>query len=243
VTAAAECIVFLTGEGPNDIGRFAKETMYQEPSGRRRRAQAPTSGLLPPILRRIAEEAGILIRLEGRKITHLPKQPARRVSAGAAADARARRAVALAAAMDAQVVVFVADTDRNDREMMMRSILAGLEADDGGSPAVLIGLPEPMIEAWALGDPDVIEELAGHDGEAVPRRPEELWGDKHNPSSNFPKRVLTRCLGHEYTTEELGEIGERADLDVVAERCPSSFAPFLQRARAIAAACGTGADR
>ena len=88
-----------------------------------------------------------------------------------------------------------------------------------------IGLPMPNTELTLLDD----------DGKEVPPWPERLWGDKHDPSSNFPKHVLKRCLGHDYTSEELGLIGERADLDTMAERCPESFAPFLERARAIAA--------
>jgi hypothetical protein len=122
---------------------------------------------------------------------------------------------------------------------MMAAILAGLarDGDGAGAPAFLVGVVERMIEAWALGDPPAIADHADDDATPVPAAPESLWGNKHDPASNFPKHVLTRCLGHDYNTRELGAIAEQADLDKIATRCPNSFKPFLDRAREIALEC------
>lgn len=114
------------------------------------------------------------------------------------------------------------------------AVRAGLEV---GSLPFVVGVPLRMVEAWALGDPAAVQSAATS-GQTVPRTsPELLWGAKAESASNYPKHVLTRALGEGPNAEHFAEIAVAADLDVVAQRCPVSFAPFLEALRETATNC------
>jgi len=239
------CKVFVVGEGPNDIGWLARDPRWRPRP--RRRERVPDEGFIPPVLRKVAREAGFELELDGRKLTSLPRTTRRR-SGEPILTRRAHQALALARVAEAEAVVFVCDVDReqgrprsdSERRQRMDSlraqIVAGLAHPDR-TPAPLIGTPSRMIEAWALGDPEALAEVADDGAEPAPARPEQLWGDKRDPESDYPKHTLERCLGRACTSDDLARLAEAADLDAVAASCPESFSPFLARARQIAADC------
>lgn len=241
-----DCVVFLVGEGPSDVGWLANEPSYQDRSDRE-------TGLLPPIIRRVAEEEGVSVRFEGRKLSYLGKAEPSKFS-GPLLKARnkahqklvkkASAAAALADSLDADALVFVTDADktpggrskpaegRKRRLDVLDAVQKGLE---GAAIPTVAGVPLRMIEAWALGDREAVSEF---DGETPPKgSPEQLWGAKDEPASNYPKHVLERVLGEQATAELLADIGESADLDALAKGCPESFWPFLKELRKRAREC------
>jgi hypothetical protein len=92
--------------------------------------------------------------------------------------------------------------------------------------------PLRMIEAWALGDAAAVQAVAGKDGDpaAIPRHPEETWGDERDRASGHPKCVLRCALGREPTPEDFAEVARVADIHVLRASCPASFAPFADEA-------------
>jgi len=91
-------------------------------------------------------------------------------------------------------------------------------------------VPKEMTESWLLADVKAINSL--RDG-TIPidqsPNPETLWGDTHDPNSNYPKNYLKRNLdklGVEYNSESCTHIAENTNIDVLKQRCPISFGQF-----------------
>ncbi|MCA9491355.1 MAG: DUF4276 family protein, partial [Myxococcales bacterium] len=108
-----------------------------------------------------------------------------------------------------------------------------------GSLPYVVGVPLRMVESWALGDADALEQVAGRSVSLPGGSPELLWGAKRDDGSNYPKHVLQRALDDEPNAEVFAQIASAADLDVIANRCPVSFAPFLNALRSTASICTT----
>jgi hypothetical protein len=93
------------------------------------------------------------------------------------------RACRAAKALQCDAIVVLVDRDHKSER---RS-----ELDQGieGCPQPrAVGVATEMLEAWILADPDILREA----GISLPKKPEELWGDRKDPESNHPKHVLSR---------------------------------------------------
>lgn len=214
-------LVFLVGEGPNDIGGLSRSPPYQ--------TEAP--GFLQPIVRRVLDRP---VTFRGRKLAVLPRQPlkgGRRIGTR-----RAAAAVSIAEALDADLLVLVTDLDGGstlrDRRTAQRAHDAKRSAlRDGlagaGIPSA-VGVPCRTIEAWALGDPVTLRSLFGDSADHMPTRsPEELWGSPTDPASSHPKHVLARVLGGDRaTSENLSAVADACDLTKLRGGCSMSFVPF-----------------
>ncbi len=130
-------------------------------------------------------------------------------------------------------LVFFRDAD-NDASGRRTKNLAGFSAAASRRarplPAVL-GLQINTLEAWLLADAGAFERAFGKPRPQLPRRCEELWGDRRDPASNHPKQVFRRFLsslqiprGRTTTTA----LAMNADLEVVARECPEGFGRFKQ---------------
>jgi len=93
-------------------------------------------------------------------------------------------------------------------------------------------VPLRMIENWILADRDALENVGGSVGYYFDKKPEMLWGDEHNPESNYPKRVLDRVFNSmKKKPKDRGRtfyvnVSEKQKLEVLLERCPISFKVF-----------------
>jgi len=91
-------------------------------------------------------------------------------------------------------------------------------------------VPKEMTESWLLADVKAINSLG--DGTIhvnMSQNPENLWGDKHDANSNYPKYYLIRNLdqlGVEYNSESCTRIAENTDIEILKQRCPISFGQF-----------------
>jgi hypothetical protein len=90
-------------------------------------------------------------------------------------------------------------------------------------------VPKEMTESWLLADEQAYIATFGSKPEYLPKEPEEIWGKKDDPDSNYPKHVMERILGQYNKTpnRDIYEyIAEQSNIDTLKERCPQSFVRF-----------------
>ena len=110
----------------------------------------------------------------------------------------------------------------------------------GRIPGVAI-IPVKMIESWLMGDPKAFPRAfpdgkKGRHKEKCSNQPELDWGDSKVDTSNHPKCRLKRILdGYDRTPNQTTfcEIARCADVEVLCENCPISFADFYEQLKAI----------
>lgn len=199
--------VFVVGEGRNDLGDLADLPQYRRGN----------SGYYQPLLRTML---GVDAEFDGRKIALLGRDQPK--SRGKAARKKADFAVALAAAVEADLLVYSADGD-NDFEARRRRLTADLEGSD---IPWAVAMPKATLEAWILGDSHSLATVAP--GASAPRQPESLWGSPHDPGSNHPKQVLTRLAGRRLDQADYDQAGSAARPNRLCTTCPESFVPFTE---------------
>ena len=126
----------------------------------------------------------------------------------------------------------------SDRERARTIAKMRVEIDAGfasvaSSVARVRATPCRMLEAWALGDREAIRRVRSRriDDADVPARPEVLWGDQRDPTSNHPKCVLTRVLGQEPNARSFEDLARESDPSTLRASCPESFKPFEEELR------------
>lgn len=218
--------ILLVGEGSAEYGRASHE------------------GVLQPVLRRIIDASADELEFEARKVSSLPKRPGRPKGKRHALRGNAGKAFQAfrLAKRDHDALVFVIDADRK-RQQREEDIQKGLRVarEDSAAAAlpVVVGLPKETLEAWLLGDAGAFERSGLGSRPALPRKKtEELWGDRRDPESNHPKRVLERVVAGLTSSREGRALGKARrllarylDPDALGEACPVSFAPFRDQVR------------
>jgi hypothetical protein len=117
-----------------------------------------------------------------------------------------------------------ADSDIDRRYNSIREVFKHIEK--GGIKCLAI-VPKETIESWLLADENAYLDIPKNP--ALPGKPEELWGDSHNPSSNHPKCYLFRVLEQfhlENDRDTYAQIAENSDIETLKRRCPDSFGQF-----------------
>lgn len=221
-------LVFLIGEGPNDIGGLSRPPGYQ----------TDDHGYLQPIVRSLR---GGSLAFQGRKLATLPREQLK--GSKDVLIRRAAAAVAIAETLGASLLVFATDLDGGS---LLRDRRRAKQAHDGKRAVLregcevaevpcVIAVPCRTIEAWALGDASALQSLFGGDPEReLDRPPEDLWGNPRDPTSNHPKQVLRRVVGRVATSHDLSTIAETSDPATLRESCPVSFVPFADELTAAA---------
>ncbi|MDO3411257.1 DUF4276 family protein [Saccharibacillus sp. CPCC 101409] len=144
--------------------------------------------------------------------------------------------------MKYDIIAYYGDTDREtgtrNSEVQARSASrdAYNEAVSAFSFLRINGIPIiplRMLESWLLSDPEAFLK-AFNRRVTLPGRPELLWGDRHNPNSDFPKNKLQKILesiGQSASRETFCEIVENINIDTMEKNCPISFPPFIEKAQ------------
>jgi hypothetical protein len=239
---AGVCKVFIAAEGPSELGELAKVSQWRE--------KRPREGYFQPMLRQLLGDG---LTFDGQKIMVLRRYENEETGKLHIHADRAAMALAIARSEGCQVVVFAHDVDREqgtkpgalERRRRIAEMHAQIEAGfasvhDAEHICRLKATPLRMIEAWALGDAEAVAAVAGKHGlrATIPSEPEEAWGDKRNPASDYPKCILKRVLDREPTAEDFAEVAARSKVERLRSTCPLSFAPFADEADAAAKKLG-----
>jgi len=131
---------------------------------------------------------------------------------------------------DYNFIVFYSDCDKDDYNARYQQINTALqyifkEYDIEG----IVMMPHRILENWLLGCQSAYEKIFGKipNNPELPKKPEELWGDKESP--NFPKNKLAKVLEQfhkEPNTVIFKEITGNIDIEELRLKCPISFASF-----------------
>jgi hypothetical protein len=228
-----EYVAFIAAEGPSEIGELSAQAQW--------RSDPPREGYFQPMLRKLL---GGRVAFDGQKITLLGRFDAKKKLEGHAD--RAAKALVLASTVEGcRVLVFAHDVDKGSGEKrnaterrrrvkaMHEEIDAGFATVKGADHVLRVkATPLRMIEAWALGDPDAVAGIAekGSDSSALPKSPEETWGDESDPGSGHPKSLLRRALGCRPSAAHFAELAAHAEVGTLRASCPESFARFADEA-------------
>lgn len=204
--------LFIVGEGRNDIGELCDMPQYR----------AGSTGYFPPLLRTML---GDEIEIDGQKITLLGRDQPK--SKRKTTRKKAEFAAALAAAVDADALVYSGDADHDfvNRRAKLAADLAGSDVPWA------IAMPKETVEAWILGDEGSMAAVAPD--VQRPANPEGLWGAPHDSASNHPKQVLARLAGGTLSQDDYDQAGAHALPSRLCTSCPSSFRPFADEVAAI----------
>jgi hypothetical protein len=87
-------------------------------------------------------------------------------------------------------------------------------------------VPKEMTESWLLADEQAFFAAFGRKPEnpALNPKPEELWGEKMDPDSNYPKHVIKRVLAQyhkEPNRDTYTEIASNCNINTLKNRCES----------------------
>jgi len=96
----------------------------------------------------------------------------------------------------------------------------------------ILMMPLRILECWLLGDVEGFEGITcSPQKPQLPKKPEFIWGDVHNPESNYPKHYLRRILENcdfESKTDVFKDIVNHNNIDNLRKNCPNSFEQFYQ---------------
>lgn len=142
--------------------------------------------------------------------------------------------------------IFYCDTDKSSAgsqkdeancrkhfEKVYSDVVQGLQPagneDWEGIPMISL----KMVECWLLSDKKAYKKCFGLEPAKVnlPSKPELIWGEKNNPSSDYPKNYMKRVLGQyheEPDRERYAAIAEETSIDTLKEKCPISFKQFYE---------------
>ncbi|MEO6216713.1 MAG: hypothetical protein ABIO86_11830 [Sphingomonas sp.] len=219
--------ILICAEGKNDIGC---KDRWDDKS----KSYVNTHGWMQPMIYKVNDNNNNLIINEIRRqdLTILPKngkvyQP---WPHGHGAKALLAKRYAVSGSYD--VVIFMVDAD-SVAENRWTDI--SNEIDEGfskinGDVVCITCIPVSMSESWLLADKESWLLATGYGGDGLPDQPENIWGARNDPAGNHPHRLFARiCLDAEVedSSDLRALLSEHADIIVVANRCPISFAPYL----------------
>lgn len=140
------------------------------------------------------------------------------------------------------LVVYYGDTDKESgtsntvlqaRRASQQAYEQAYEAfsyfDVDGIPII----PLRMLESWLLADERAFLRAFGIQA-SIPNNPELAWGDKNDPGSNHPKKLLERILnsgGIQSDRESFCELVDHIQIHNLESKCQISFPPFISKAR------------
>lgn len=235
-----DTVIAVTGEGPTDYGHMVYD---------KKRGMQWEWGPVFNLLERCMKDYGMEDRpnfqpVQKEALKRVKLLRSERGLSGLAIPARKFRNYCCEEAIDRGI--FYADADaregsaktmaeaRNYYREIYEEACSGLgELEAGPEKTFIPMIPLKMIENWLLADEAAFESVFGK-APKLPPKPELIWGDKHDPSSDYPKHVLKRALEEASEDTDQGSrevfvwLAEAVDVTALRNKCGISFETFYQ---------------
>ncbi len=226
--------IAVTGEGPTDYGRREFKTGKWE------------WGPVAAYIHNIAKSEGKNVELQPitrEEIKSLKLQ--RRSAAGLEGKAMAaKKFVVLMQQEKYDAGIYFCDADReagannsntNAAKKYYEKLYEDIKNGLGSANAIPM-IAMRMIECWIMSDKKALEKVFGISLKAnvIPTYPEMIWGDKHDPRSNYPKHYFVRMIresdkkyrDYESNAPDFYDIAENSDIAELRKKCNISFEKF-----------------
>ncbi|WP_426489074.1 hypothetical protein [Cereibacter johrii] len=141
-------------------------------------------------------------------------------------------AKAAAAREGCNYLIYMVDADDTSPQRhndIAGEILSGFGALKKPEVGCVACIPVSASEAWMLADKEAWRKLTGHEVANLPGKPEELWGEKRDPSSNRPHNIFARICAQEEladSSETRSLLAAHIDPGTLRRSCPASFTHF-----------------
>lgn len=226
--------IAVTGEGPTDYGRRNFRTGKWE------------WGPIAAYIHNIAKSQGRNIELEAitrEEIKNLKLQK-RSVAGLNGKSLPARKFSILMQRSECDAGIYFCDSDRetgasnsDPRQAKQRYDDVYQEIKNGLEPSKAIPMVAMrMIECWIMSDKTAIEKVYEIElkPSVIPNCPEMIWGDKHDPNSNYPKHYFVRMIresnkrykDYESNALDFHDVAENSDIMVLRNKCNVSYERF-----------------
>lgn len=141
-------------------------------------------------------------------------------------------AKAAAARAECETLIYMVDADdtsaKRHREIASE-IVAGFNAFSAPNVGCVACIPVSASEAWMLGDKEAWARLTGANVANLPGKPEEIWGEKHDPDSNRPHNFFARICkqqGVSDCSDTRAKLAALINPAILRVTCPVSFTHF-----------------
>lgn len=218
--------VLLCGEGDHEMG----DPMVWDA---RHRVHVQTEGWMQTVVRRLRPDVTVF-ETRRRRDLFLDRRLTRAWGVrpqGHGAKAQLARFIADNEGFDA--VIYMADADSNVAQDWA-SIVADIKAGFAALPAAITVPSAPCVpmsasESWWLADASAWTGLGLPNPQALPSRPESIWGARDDPADNHPHQLFARVCEAAGVPDDRAtrvQIAQASDLNNLIQRCPTSFAEF-----------------
>jgi len=182
------------------------------------------NAVIPPLMRKTADALEMDIRW-------IKKSDLKRViihrKKNIAVSAHCKRIKALAFTAEKDNVNFIAYHNDADKKYNETYSEIKSEFDKLSNFHCVAIIPKEMTESWLLADDCAYPSTP--ENPKLPRKPEELWGQKNDKNSNYPYNYFVRVLAQfdlPDNRDTYSYIAENTNIEVLKRCCPISFCQF-----------------
>ena len=215
----------VCAEGKTDIG----SQRIWDP---KRRVISNSEGWMQPLIRAVTGELNIdfEVKLRGELTLFRPLKAIPRGVTGHGE--KAFIAKAAAAREECGILIYMVDADDTSAKRhneIASEIISGFDAFPEPNIGCVACIPVSASEAWMLADKGAWARLTGADVPNLPGKPEEIWGEKHDPASNRPHNFFARICQQEAISDcsdTRAKLAALIDPAILRKTCPVSFTHF-----------------
>lgn len=216
--------ILLCGEGPHDVGLKEWDSKTGEHAWR--------EGWMQPLVRKVHTSE---IEIKTKYLKELVLFPRPKALQPTPKGQRDKAAIArLVARLEGcAAVIYMTDADTNaepERQAKVTEIKEGFAIIDN-KVACVACVPKSASESWLLSDLAAWQALGLAKQANWPKScPEDLWGGRHDPTSNHPKHAFSRVAedaGLSDGRDTRRQVSEDSSLQTMKRRCPTSLCEFV----------------
>ncbi len=145
---------------------------------------------------------------------------------------KAERLARFAKLNNYDIAICYKDCDRNDFNSFYNDMIDGFEKSSTNIVGIPM-IPKEMIESWLLADEESFKYLGGIPTKPrLPKKPEDIWGNRREPDCDHPKCYINRVLNQYYIKDKLldvyHDIASKSRPDELRRKCPISYGRFYE---------------